>query len=104
MYQCYGFIMQSLAGAKRQRTITKDDFEQFVGRRATAGKKALHGFGNGAEFLDPELADDAVINYEVPAEIEEKAKAIPTDKLVDMMGKKEESDDEPSLFDFLDKK
>jgi topoisomerase-4 subunit A len=99
----HGFIMQSLAGAKRQRTITIEDFEQFIGRRATAGKKALHGFSNGAEFLDMELAEDATINYEIPSQLEEKTKAIPTDKLVDMMGKKDEEDDEPSLFDFLDK-
>jgi topoisomerase-4 subunit A len=98
----YGFMMQSLAGAKRQRKVTKDDFMQFVGRRATVGKKALHGFSNGAEFLDIELPDDATLNFEKPEELVEKVKAIPTDALVDIMGKDEE--DEPSLFDFIDQK
>ena len=95
----HGFIMQSLTGAKRQRTISKDDFTQFIARRATAGKKALHGFSNGAEFLDIELKDDQELNYEMPEELVEKTKAIPTDALVDMMGKEEE---EPSLFDFIE--
>lgn len=96
----HGFIMQALAGAKRQRVITKEDFTTFIARRATAGKKALHGFTNGAEFLDIELPEDANLNYEVPEELVEKAKAIPTDALVDMMGKDEEN--EPSLFDFAE--
>jgi len=95
----YGFIMQSLTGAKRQRTITNDDFAQFIARRATAGKKALHGFSNGAEFLDIELKDDQELNYNMPEELVEKTKAIPTEALVDMMGKEEE---EPSLFDFIE--
>ncbi|HAG52836.1 MAG TPA: DNA topoisomerase IV subunit A [Alphaproteobacteria bacterium] len=95
----YGFIMQSLTGAKRQRTISKDDFVQFIARRATTGKKALHGFTNGAEFLDLELKEDQELNYKMPDELVEKTKAIPTDALVDMMGKDEE---EPSLFDFAE--
>jgi topoisomerase IV subunit A len=96
----YGFAMQSTTGAKRSRNILKDDFEEYVSRRATAGKKALHGFTNGAILLDIELPEKTEINYEVPSELVEKAKSIPMDKLVDMMGKEE--DDEPSLFDFIE--
>ena len=96
----HGFIMQSLAGAKRQRTVKLDDFEQFIARRATTGKKALHGFSNGAEFLDIELPEDAEINYQTPEALEEKTKTMPTDQLVEMIGK--EAEEEPSLFDFID--
>ena len=95
-----GFVIQSLAGAKRQKTVKLDDFEQFIARRATAGKKALHGFSNGAEFLDIELTDKQELNYQIPEALVEKTKAIPTEALVDMMGKEEE----PSLFDFIDEK
>lgn len=96
----YGFVMQATTGAKRKRDILTDDFVEYIARRATVGKKAPHGFSNGAVFLDIELKDDQEVNFKMPEELIEKTKSIPTDKLVEMMGKSDE-EEEPSLFDFI---
>ncbi|MCP4356339.1 MAG: DNA topoisomerase IV subunit A [Proteobacteria bacterium] len=99
----YGFAMQVSTSSKKPRTITPEDFKEYIARRATAGKKAPHGFSKGANFVDLELTSEQTINYKFPEDLIEKTKAIPTDKLVEMIGKAEEKDDEPSLFDFIDK-